>query len=362
MEPVTNQNAAGTAIGDKVDPGLRPKQNPTVGKDCRAALPHAIVGIDVDSSNGKPNKRKNKNQAPIPPVSGATRWIVLTGAVFALICAEAWSAPTLFSLAEQAKAPKQLAWLLPAVLDCYAATAIWFGNSVPKAHPIHGEAIANTRLALLITVACNGVFHLLALAGKDLPAWVPIALLVTVTALPIYITDRLVRMYKLADGGTERFDAAPERGTEKPAAPAAKKAPASGIGTERTAPASGSEQLDSAPRPVSKPAPAVADTGTRSASVVDINGSGRISMDIRARKAVKIYRQHIEDFDGLAPSAATLAALLRKRHPELKVPEGDRSERILRSKTEDFYNDPDFVDDEDVQPDTGASEASEAVS
>lgn len=49
MTTAINQNAATAAIGDRVDPGLGPK-NPTVGQDGRA-LPHAISGIDV---NDKP--------------------------------------------------------------------------------------------------------------------------------------------------------------------------------------------------------------------------------------------------------------------------------------------------------------------
>lgn len=260
----------------------------------------------MDAAKASPNNRNKKNQPPAPPVSGKTRFIVLCGAVFALICAEAWSAPTLFSLAEQSKAPKQLAWLLPAVLDGYAATSIWFGNNVPKAHPAHGPAIANTRLALLITVACNGVYHLLALAGANLPEWVHVALLVTVTALPIYITDRLVRMYKLADGTA---DAELVGADEKPKAPT-KRVPTEAPPaprTDRTADRGADVPTPSAPAADDADADADAD-------VIDLAAAGaaaKRNTEQWAATVLPIYRHYITTHGGEEPNAPQLAEAIK---------------------------------------------------
>lgn len=307
MTTTANQNIAAAAIGDRVGTGLGPN-NPTIGKDRRVDLPHAISGIDVDSSNSKTSKHKSKNQAPTPPVSDATRRIVLAGALFALLCAEAWSAPTLFSLAEQAKAPKQLAWLLPAVLDGYAATSIWFGNNVPKGHPVYGPAIANTRLALLITVACNGVFHLLALAGRSLPPWAPIALLVTVTALPIYITDRLVRLYKLATGTGADDAVGTQPGaddqTQAPAKPRRAAAPPTPTGADRSADVS----TPSAPTANGQGA----DSADRGADVIDMAAAGAAAKRNTvqwAEDVLPIYRRYITTHH-VAPNAPQLAAAI----------------------------------------------------
>lgn len=309
MTVTANQNIAAAAIGDKVDPGLGPK-NPTIGKDRRVALPHAISGIDVDSSNSKTNKHKSKNQAPVPPVSDATRRIVLAGALFALICAEAWSAPNLFSLAEQAKAPKQLAWLLPAVLDGYAATSIWFGNNVPKGHPAYNPAIANTRLALLITLVANGVFHFLALAGKGLPSGVSIAMLVTVTALPIYITDRLVRLYKLATGTADDSTAGTTAGaddkTQAPTKPRRPEVPSAPRPADRSA----DVPMPSAPAADS----ADDDSADGGADVIDLAAAGaaaKRNTEQWAIDALPLYRRHIVTH-GSAPNAPQLAEAIAR--------------------------------------------------
>lgn len=343
MGPVTNQNIAAVTIGDTVGSGLGPK-NPTVGKDGRA-LPHANSGFDVDSSNGKPNKRKHKNPPPAPPVSDATRRIVLVGALFALLCAEAWSAPTLFSLAEQAKAPKQLAWLLPAVLDGYAATSIWFGNNVPKGHPVYGPAIANTRLALLITVACNGVFHLLALAGKSLPPWAPIALLVTVTALPIYITDRLVRLYKLATGTADAEPVGATEGADRKAqAPTKPRRP-----EVPSAPAAANESAD-VPPPSAPTADQNIDTGAddsadRGADVIDMAAAGaaaKRNIDQWAIEVLPTYR-HFVVARRRKPTAPELAEAIEAAGLGAL---GKSRARDVRAATEKLYDATDWDDDE----------------
>jgi len=191
-------------------------------------------------------------------VSRRARWVVLIGVVFALACAEAWSAPALFKIAIMAKAPASLAWLLPAVIDGYAITAIIFGANIPRTHPKHAEVIGNTRRALIITVAANTVFHTLTLAGNKIPAWVEVTLLITVTALPVYIADRLVHLYRLAAGGApaELPSAPADTGTadQAPTATADWHAPV-GADRTRTAPADSRPAADRVPTPTARPVP-----------------------------------------------------------------------------------------------------------
>lgn len=273
--------------------------------------------------NDKATPKKRKDEPPAPPVSGATRRIVLTGAVFALVCAEAWSAPTLFALAEMAKVPRTLAWLLPAVLDTYAVTSILFGNSVPKGHPAHRPAISNTRRALLITVSANGVYHLLTLAGKQIPAWAPVALLITVSALPLYIADRLVYLYNLASGNGAGVEAAQERQPD----------------TGKTTKAAGVEPAAAAVK-----APAVSPSGSGSPAAVNgsrpaavaTDGSGKASK--WAALALPLWQEYVTGHNGTPPTAPVLANLLRNAHPHLPIPGSPRSERIIREDTEKLAN------------------------
>lgn len=191
---------------------------------------------------------KRKDAPPVPPVPSKTRGIITFGVVFALVCAAAMSAPTLYGLAKMAKFPKALAWLLPASLDGYAFTSILFGSRVPAGHPAKGSATKNTRLALVLTVGSNGAYHLLVLAGTNLPAWLPIVLLVTVSSLPPFVVDRLLHLYALANGNgngaTEVAVAA------RPATPNQRPAPVALPATATAPPV--------APRVAATPAPVAA--------------------------------------------------------------------------------------------------------
>lgn len=266
MEPLTNQNIAAATERDKVDSGLRPKQNPTIGQDRRAPLPHAISGIDVnDKPNGKAKKR-DKDSTPIPALSKRTRRIVTIGVAFAGICAAALSAPTLFNLARLGHVPTYLAWLLPACLDGYAITSIQFGNSVPADHPAHDAAKRNARHALLLSVGGNFAYHVLVLAGAMLPTWMPIALLVVILSLPPFIVDRLLHLHSLASG----------TGADTEAAPVDRKASGSPSGSVERKPAP--EARVSSPLP---PAP-VPESGGASvkARPAPVNGSAAGSRQV----------------------------------------------------------------------------------
>lgn len=269
MTTAINQNAATAAIGDRVDPGLGPK-NPTVGEDGRA-LSHAISRIDVNTPHGKAKKR-DKNSQPIPALSNRTRRIVTIGVAFAGICAAALSAPTLFNLARLGHVPVYLAWLLPACLDGYAITSIQFGNSVPADHPAHGAAKRNARHALLLSVGGNFAYHVLVLAGAMLPTWMPIALLVVILSLPPFIVDRLLHLHSLASGSGVPAAVEAESGNRK------SSTPASGA-VERKQPTEAPASTP-ASAPASKPLPASAPTGSPDASTRNRPATSAVSVPV----------------------------------------------------------------------------------
>jgi hypothetical protein len=177
----------------------------------------------VPGVNDKAVPARRKDPAPVPPVPKKTQRIIRAGVAFALVCAAAMSAPTLFNLAELVGFKRNLAWLLPACLDGYAGTSILFGAKVPSSHPAYSAATKNARLALALTVFANGGYHLLTLAGTMIPHWLPTALLVTVSSLPPFIVHRLLHLHSLAAGNAATVTAT---ATPAPAAmPAAKPAP-----------------------------------------------------------------------------------------------------------------------------------------
>lgn len=154
---------------------------------------------------------------PTAALPESERKALSAGMAFALGCAAALSAPTLYSLGRLIGYPPQLAWLLPAAFDGYAGTSIWVGRRIARAHPAAQAARRNARLALAMTVACNGLYHLLALAGAAIPYAVHIGLLVIVSSLPPFIVDRLLHLNAIANGATE--SAAPaESSTVRPKA------------------------------------------------------------------------------------------------------------------------------------------------
>lgn len=293
----------------------------------------------VPTVENKAAPGKRKEQAPVPAVPEKTRRIIRAGVGFALVCAAAMSAPTLFNLAELVGFKRNLAWLLPACLDGYAGTSILFGSKVPAGHPARKAATKNARLALALTVFANGGYHLLTLAGKDMPHWLPTTLLVTVSSLPPFIVHRLLHLHALADGtGTETAEERqPTSG--KPAKPAAVETATAVTGagspTAATAPGSGSAAAANTTANGSRPAPAPAKPGSQPAAVVvELTGSGRRSPDDWAALALPLWQEYVAGHNGTTPTAPVLADLLRTAHPDLLVPGSERSERNIRSATE----------------------------
>lgn len=283
----------------------------------------------MDSPRVPSKSRPGKQSAPVPPVPKKTQRIIRLGVAFALVCAAAMSAPTLFNLAELVGFKRNLAWLLPACLDGYAGTSILFGSKVPASHPARNAATKNARLALGLTVFANGGYHLLTLAGTMVPHWVSTALLVTVSSLPPFIVHRLLHLHHLADGtGAEAPTTAAQVPTERRQVEVPTKVPTA-------------DRVPTAPTRVPIQVPTATVNGTpvgtdKTADIIDLSAAGdavRRSTADWVALALPLYRSHADSF-GRPPTAPELATLLAEHgHGTLK-PSRARDIRLATEKTE----------------------------
>jgi hypothetical protein len=83
---------------------------------------------------------------------------------------------------------------LPIALDAFAASALFVSYRLPGGHKSRRAATRTARLALTLTVVCNGLDHLLDLAGYLLTKHVRDLLLVAVASLPPLIVERLLHL------------------------------------------------------------------------------------------------------------------------------------------------------------------------
>lgn len=169
------------------------------------------------------DKHDKPQTLPPPVVPSAAVAVAKWGGTVALVAAAAMSVQTLYSLGRILGYAKWNAWLLPTSLDVYAATAIWVGHRVPAEHKARKTATANARIALVLTVSANGLFHLLNLPGVRLPHWVSITLLVLVSALPPFVVERILHLQMTVSvGRTEaRIDSAESGNANSAPAPTA---------------------------------------------------------------------------------------------------------------------------------------------
>ncbi|WP_370379544.1 DUF2637 domain-containing protein [Catenulispora sp. GAS73] len=99
-----------------------------------------------------------------------------------------------------------LAALLPIATDAFAASALFVAYRLPLGHPARRTTGRTARLALALTVGCNGLDHLLDLAGYLLTRHVRDLLLVAVASLPPLIVERLLHL-QTALVGDDRLNA-----------------------------------------------------------------------------------------------------------------------------------------------------------
>lgn len=273
----------------------------------------------MEQPKNKATKKPRKSDQPLPVVPASAIHMAKVGGTIALIAAAAISAQTLISLGHTLGLHGRIAWLLPTSLDVYAATSIWVGYRIPSAHPAAGIARRDARLALALTVCCNALYHLLLLAGSQLPQWLTDGLLVLVGALPPLVVERIFHLQMSVRDGAGSADETPtaDRADGRPGADSARRS----AGERRqvptptrrpetpTAPARADGSADS-------PAPtAPADTfpaADGSADVIDLKTAGdavRRPLPEWVELATPLYRQYLDEF-GEGPNAPQLAALL----------------------------------------------------
>lgn len=263
---------------------------------------------------------------PIAALPESERKALSSGIAFALGCAAALSAPTLYELARLIGFAAALAWLLPAALDGYAGTSIWIGRRITRTHPAARAARRNARLALGLTVACNGLYHLLVLGGNSIPRGLHIGLLVAVSSLPPFIVDRLLHLNAIANG----------TGSPEASAPATTREvirKAATVSATSLPPPAGNPVPELPPASSTAPRKAAAPEDEKVASLASAADSGKR----RAELALPLWRQHVAT-TGRDPNAAELAALLRAAHPELPMGKTDRTERNIRAATKELVD------------------------
>lgn len=290
MNTTANQNIAAAAIGDRVDSGLGPK-NPTIGQDRRAPLPHAIVGIDVDTPQVSPKNRNKKNPLPTPAVPEAAVRDSRIGGTVALLCAAAISAQTLFALGRLIGLSAWTAWLLPAALDVYAMTSTRVAFQVPVGHEARNKAIWNARIALFFTISSNCLYHAMHLAAGH-NRWTPADwALVGVSALPPIVVERLLHLQSIVNTGGANTEAAmDDRKASTPSSGSVERKPAPEARASNPLPSAPTTESGSAS---SKPRPAA---GNGSAHPNRHAASGPIPIQRDAR--LKMIRGWIDDAGG----------------------------------------------------------------
>lgn len=128
-------------------------------------------------------------------------WVTL-GLVVTAASAAVSSFAGLRGLAVVAGWPVWLAWLLPLTIDAYAMTAtrVWLAESTRSAKA-RGFARVNAIGAILMSLAGNGVYHLV--AAKLLPAsWVIVVAVGAVPALVLGLVSHLAVLRTQAGLGT----------------------------------------------------------------------------------------------------------------------------------------------------------------
>lgn len=296
---------------------------------------------------------RKKDQEATPALPADERKALSAGIAFALACAAALSAPTLYLLACLIGYPPQLAWLLPASFDGYAGTSIWVGRRIARTHPAAKAARRNARIALGMTICCNGLYHLLVLAGAAVPRGLHIGLLVTVSSLPPFIVDRLLHLNAIANGSADTAPATTTAAPEAKKTDDAKRRQAPAAIDDAKQPATPEPTATATPKPTTTPAVSTAEPTTVTddadartddeattaepstdggATVTNLDDRRR-SDDAWAAIAAPHYRGFVQRNAGKTPSGPQLAAMLASAgHPKLSPTRA----REIRRATETY--------------------------
>jgi hypothetical protein len=155
-------------------------------------------------------------------------------------------------------------------------------------------------------------------------------------------------------GGSEKAAASRESTRQRTGTAAPAAAPGSG---SEPAPKAAASSLPPGTETPALPPPAAARSAAAARQSSDSEGGkllaftaapGRRGPKDWAVLALPLWQQYVIAHDGDTPSAPTLAAMLRRAHPDLPIPTGERSERNIRSATEDLAEGRDEPEREEV--------------
>lgn len=282
---------------------------------------------NTDTPAGK-RTRRGKTTPPAAPLTGDEQRSLSLGIAFGMACAAALSAPTLYGLARLIGFTRALAWLLPAALDGYAVTSIWFGRRVAATHPAAKGARRNARLALALTVACNGLYHLLTLGGVMIPVWARVTLLVAVSSLPPFLVDRLLHLRALTSGNTSSATPVPLPATATPP-------------RQATPPRVAQPALPSVANTPATPSPATPAALTATvAAPPAAKGNTPIRLVTAAEKEAIVTRMLAERGDDVPLSEIAAAIGTPHRATAMKV-----RDRVIKARTEPAPDSEDAAED-----------------
>ena len=326
---------------DKVDARLGPQQNPAASTNRRAAVSHAISGIDVNTAQPKARNRNSKTADESKQPDRVERIIV---GVVLFVMAVVPLLTFLFSFGNVGDLGKSLgidwriAYLTGPAVDLTATgmivAATWLsyrGMSESELWRVHALSIICALIMFALNCGPSIYVHRYQLAGFS--AVGPFLLMAMG-----FVGPWLLR--QLTDTRTAPA-AAP-----KPAAPkkaAAEPAPAAATALEEVATATAAAMP--ADGSGNEPTPATASgNGKRDGATTTTDGSGRPSATDWAKLALPLWQRY-SDKHSEAPTAPVLASLLRNAHPDLKIPGSPRSERNIRAAVEKLLEGGETEDD-----------------
>lgn len=339
MTVIANQNIAADPIGDRVDPGLRPKKNPTVGKDGRDPLSHAAYGSTVDTPQDKAGKPK-KNSKPEPATSNpdkVERWIV--GIVLFVLAAVPlltflFSFGNVGDLGTNLGIDRRIAYLTGPAVDLTATgmivAATWLsyrGMSERELWRVHALSIICALIMFVLNCGPSMYVHCYQLAGfSAVGPFLLMAMGFVGPWLLRQLTDTRTAPARTAKPVPARHEAAApaERsapGTAQPPAERSAPEPARASGTAHSVP----------PAAVPAPTQPTPERAKPDAGTAKPAGTGtRVSFEVWLARAVPLFESYAEKH-GEHPTAAVLAAHLRNAFPDPDMPGSDRWERKLNS-------------------------------
>jgi hypothetical protein len=345
MNDIANQNSAATAIGDRVDSGLGPK-NPTVSTNRRVALPRDAVESTVSTLNDKP---KNRNPKPADnPKSDKVERVIVGIVLFVLAAVPLltflFSFGNVGDLGTSLGIDRRIAYLTGPAVDLTATgmivAATWLsyrGMSERELWRVHALSIICALIMFALNCGPSMYVHRYQLAGFS--AVGPFLLMAMG-----FVGPWLLR--QLTDTRTAPARHKPDRGTAQaaPATVPAKTEPARGTAPSpgTNPPASGTASGTS---PGTAPPAVPARIPTVPANVVPPNPGTRTQFESWVERAVPLWNAYIDKHHE-RPIAAVLGNQVRMAHPEPNAPASERWDRKLRAAVREAVGD---TDDEHAQ-------------